>query len=116
MSTLPTAPGANAYLIPLSTDPEIFPIDLAGTTYTITCKWNDQGQYWCLDLADVNAVAIASNIPLITGADCLSGLDYLEIGGSLYVLTSGASPDDVPTLENLGIDCNLYFVTVNTDE
>lgn len=116
MSVTTQTPGALAYILPMSNVPQIFLIPLAGVTYTMTCKWNDPGQYWCLDIADSNDNAIVSNIPLITGADCLQGLDYLNINGSLYVLTNGASPLDIPTLQNLGIDSNLYFVTVDTNE
>jgi len=89
---------------------------LAGVTYTLTSKWNDICSYWALDIADSNENPIVSNIPMITGTDCLAGLEYLGINGSIYVLTNGADPDDVPTLVNLGVDSNLYFVTVNTNE
>jgi hypothetical protein len=116
MSVTSNTPGAQAYLIPLANTPQSFQIPLAGATYTFTSKWNDMGQYWALDIADVNDVAIVSNIPLITGGDCLAGLNYLEFDGSIYVLTDGASPDAVPTLANLGIDSNVYFVTVNANE
>jgi len=55
---------------------------------------------------------IAMNIPLITGADLLSGLEYLGINGKLYVFTDG---DDaaVPTLTNLGVESNVFFQTVD---
>ena len=116
MSVSINDPNAAAYLIPLVNTPQTFLIPLAGTTYTLTCKWNDIGQFWALDIADSNANPIVSNIPLITGADCLDGLDYLNFDGSLYVLTGGASPDDVPTFQNLGVSSNLYFVTESTSE
>lgn len=116
MSVSVNTPGANAYQLPLTNVPQQFEILFAGVTYNITSKWNDQGQYWAFDIADVNNNMIAANIPLITGADCLAGLEYLEFNGSIYVLTSGAHPDDVPTFMNLGLDSNAYFVTVNTNE
>ena len=116
MSVAINAVGAEAYQIPLTSDPQQFEILLAGVNYTITSRWNDQCGFWFINIADSNGDPIASNIPLITGADCLDGLDYLEIDGSLYILTSGSHPDDVPTLDNLGTACNLYFVTVSTDE
>ena len=116
MSVTSVTPGAMAYIMPLTNSPQQFLIPLAGVTYTVTNKWNDQGQYWCLDIADINDNPIVGNVPLITGGDCLAGLDYLGIGGSLYVLTEGASPDDIPTLQNLGVDSNLYFLTVNSGE
>lgn len=100
------------FVLPLINIPQSFEIALAGKNYTMTCKWNasDEGG-WVLDLADADSGApIAANIPLITGADCLAGLDYLGINGQLIVFTDG---DDtaVPTLDNLGVESNLYFLT-----
>lgn len=100
------------FKIPLVNIPQTFDINLGGVNYSLTCKWNpsDNGG-WVLDLvnADTN-LPVAANIPLITGADCLAGLEYLEIGGELLVYTDG-DQDAVPTLANLGIESNLYFVT-----
>jgi hypothetical protein len=105
------------YLIPLDNFAETFEITLAGVDYTLTTRWNDAVDAgWILDIADSNQNPIAVGIPLITGADCLDGLTYLGIGGSLLVLTTGASPLDVPTFANLGIDSNLYFQTSNPNE
>ena len=114
MSINTSTPGAQAFTIPLTNTPQEFQITLAGVTYTLISKWNDIGQFWALDIEDSNQVPIVTNIPLITGADCLAGLDYLGIDGSLYVLTSGNMPDAVPTLDTLGVTSNLYFVTVAT--
>jgi hypothetical protein len=104
------------YLIPLVNTPQTFEILLAGTTYTLTSKWNDMAQCWFLDIADQNANPLACGIPFITGADLLDGLEYLGIGGALIVFTNGLTPDAVPTLYNLGTDTNLYFQTSSTDE
>ncbi len=100
-----------AYVAPLKNIPQTFEISIAGVNYLMTCKWNDSVDAgWVLDLADVDTGApIVANIPLITGEDCLSGLEYLGIGGEFIVFTDG---DDlaVPTLTNLGNESNLYFV------
>jgi hypothetical protein len=105
------------YTIPLTNTPQTFQIELAGITYTLTVKWNDMGQSWMLDIADSNNNYIVSGIPLVTGNDLLSGLAYLGIGGSLYVLTnSGSYPAAVPTLDNLGTDVQLCFYTSNPNE
>ncbi len=105
------------YVIPLDNFSETFVITLAGVDYTLTSRWNDAvDSGWVLDIADSNDNPIAVGIPLITGDDCLDGLAYLGIGGSLIVQTSGASPFDVPTFTNLGVDSNLYFQTSNTNE
>jgi hypothetical protein len=109
--TTSTAVTYTTYLIPLQNIPQTFTISLNAVVYTMTCKWNDsQDAGWVIDLYDETGTnAIVCNIPLITGADLLSGLEYLGIGGSLIVYTNG---DDtaVPTLDNLGVDSNLYFV------
>lgn len=106
----------NTYTIPLTTDPQTFEILLAGVNYTLTSKWNDIAQGWFLDIADSNANPMACGIPLVTGVDLLDGLEYLGLGGSLFVFTNGLTPDSVPTLYNLGIDSNLYFQTSNPNE
>ena len=66
-----------------------------------------------MDFVDaITNLPIVANVPLITGADCLKGLEYLGFKGKLFVFTDG---DDtaVPTFENLGVESNLYFQTVD---
>lgn len=102
----------STFLIPLVNVPQSFVIALAGVNYLMVCKWNDSlDAGWVFDLtnSDTNE-AVLNNAPLITGADCLAGLEYLGIQGQMIVLTSG-DPTAVPTLDNLGVDCNLYFIT-----
>ena len=102
----------STYLLPLTNVPQKFAISLAGKDYIVACRWNDAPEGgWVINLIDEETnVTIASNIPLITGADCLEGLQYLEIGGGLIVYTDG-DEEAVPTLDNLGVESNLYFVT-----
>lgn len=100
------------FLIPLENVPQVFEIALGGKNYLMTSKFNsaDEGG-WVLDLQDaVTNEYLACNIPLITGADLLEGLEYLGIAGPLVVFTDG---DDlaVPTLENLGVESNLYLLS-----
>lgn len=99
------------FLVPLSNIPQTFLIDLAGITYTLTCKWNpspDAG--WTLDIADSSQNPIVAGIPLITGANLLAGLSYLGINGVLTVYTNGDG-NAVPTIDDLGVESNLYFTT-----
>jgi hypothetical protein len=98
------------YLIPVVNIPQTFTIDLGGTTYTLTVKWNDIAQSWFADIADESQNPLACGIPLICGADLLQQLAYLGIPGSVYVYTNGQAYA-VPTLDNLGTECNLYFQT-----
>lgn len=100
------------FILPLVNVPQIFDIALAGVNYVMTCRWNDAPDAgWCLDIANSDtAEPLVANIPLITGADCLSGLEYIGINGQMVVFTDG-NELAVPTLLNLGIESNLYFLT-----
>jgi len=102
----------STFVLPLSNVPQKFEIALAGTNYLMTCRWNNaEDAGWVLDLDNADSgAAVAANIPLITGADCLSGLEYLGIKGQLIVYTDGDETAP-PTLANLGVESNLYFVT-----
>jgi hypothetical protein len=102
----------STYLIPVQNVPQTFDIALGGVNYTLTCRWNNALEGgWVLDIGDpTTGNTLAANIPLIAGADCLSGLEYLGIEGMLVVQTNG-DPYAVPTLANLGVDSNLYFLT-----
>lgn len=100
------------FVIPVTNIPQTFDISLAGTVYTVTCKFNSASDAgWALDFVDTQSgTPVFLNAPLITGADILSGLEYLGINGQLFIYTDG-DPDAVPTLNNLGVESNLYFVT-----
>lgn len=91
---------------------QVFQIALAGSNYLMTVKWNDADEGgWIFDLVDADTnESIVAGSPLITGANCLSGLGYLGIDGFFVVFTDG-NPDAVPTFENLGTESNLYFLT-----
>lgn len=100
------------FKIPLLNIPQSFQISLENKLYILTCKFNsmDEGG-WTLDISDAETnEPLANNLPVITGANILEGLDYLEINGELYAYTDG-DPTAPPTLENLGIESNIYFVT-----
>jgi len=100
------------FILPLQNVPQSFAISLAGKQYLMTCKWNDAVDAgWVLDFVDdITDEPIVCNIPLIVGADCLAGLEYLGFNGELVVFTDG---DELmpPTLLNLGVESNVYFQT-----
>ncbi len=100
------------FILPLINIPQSFDIALGGVNYVMTCRWNDAADAgWVIDLADSDSgLPIVANVPLITGADCLEGLAYLGINGQMVVFTDG---DELapPTLDNLGTESNLYFLT-----
>lgn len=103
---------SQVFKMPLVNTPQRFQISLSGVDYIMTCKWNDSPDAgWVLDFSNANTnESIVANIPLITGANLLEGLGYLGFNGSFYVFTDG-NDTAVPTLENLGVESNLYFVT-----
>lgn len=107
---------SQTFVLPLTNTPQTFDIALAGTTYTLTCKFNSAtGAGWVLDFVNtVSGNPIAYNIPLVTGTDVLSGLEYLGIDGQIFVFTDG-NDTAVPTLDNLGVESNVYFITDAAD-
>lgn len=100
------------FVIPLQNVPQVFSISLANIEYILTSKWNsapDGG--WVMDISDASTnIILACNIPLITGANVLEGLQYLGINGIMVVYTDG-NDFAVPILDNLGVESNLYFFT-----
>lgn len=96
--------------VPLKARSQRMSIDLNGVTYRLTVKWNDPNQSWIMDLADQNDVPIVSGIPLITGADLLSQLEYLGFGGS-FIASVDTDDVAVPNYQNLGTTGHLYFLT-----
>lgn len=101
----------STFLIPLVNTAQTFPITLINTDYIMTCRWNDAPDGgWVFDLSDAATnTPIVCNVPLVSGTDCLAGLEYLGIGGQLIVYVNG-DQNAVPTFENLGIEGNFYFV------
>ena len=97
------------YEVPLSAQPQVFNIQLAGVSYWLTLRWNVIAEVWVLDIADSNQVPILQGIPLVTGLDLLGQYRYMEFGGWLIVQTD-FDPGAVPTFDNLGTAGRLYFV------
>lgn len=104
------------FILPVQNIPQTFQISLAGKNYLMTCKWNSSFEAgWVLDFVDaVSNLPVVFNVPLICGANCLDGLDYLGFQGDLVVFTDG-NELAVPTLLNLGVESNLYFLTEVVD-
>lgn len=100
------------FLIPLDNPPQKFQVALLNVNYEITVKWNDAVDAgWQFDLSNAETnESIVAGVPMICGANCLSGLGYLGIGG-LFVVETDGDPTAVPTFDNLGVNSNLYFLT-----
>ena len=102
---------AEIFKIPLTSIPQRFAIDLSGKSYLMTSSYCWPLETWVIDMADGDTGAsIFAGLPLVTGVNLLAQYAYLGIPGEMYVLTDGndLSP---PTLDNLGVECNLYYVT-----
>lgn len=100
---------STAYEIPTGSLNQSFSIDLNGTSYRLTFRWNTINASWILDIADSSGNALVSGIAIITGADLLEQYDYLGIGGNLLAQTDH-NPDAVPTFENLGSTGHLFYI------
>ncbi len=100
------------FKLPLSNIPQIFPLTMSGKDYNVTCKWNDSPDAgWVLDFFDaLTNLPVVFNVPLVTGINILSGLEYLGFTGLLFIFTDG-DETAVPTLTNLGVESNLYLQT-----
>lgn len=100
------------YRIPLTNIPQFFNITLKGVEYRITSRWNDSPEGgWFLDIDDANTgTPLLYNLPLTTGLDILEPFAYLGFGGSMVVFTDN-NTYATPTLTDLGIESNLYFIT-----
>lgn len=98
------------YEIPLTPENQSFTVSLAGVTYGMTLRWNDQAAAWVLDIYDSLGNLLIGAIALITGADLLAPYTYLNFGGTLTV-ASDNNADAVPTQTNLGSMSHLYFTT-----
>ena len=98
-----------AYEIPLSAEPQIFNIQLAGVIYYLTLRWNIEAEAWNLDIADQDRQPLLNGLLVVTGLDLLGQYAYMGFGGMLIAQTD-ANPDAVPTFVNLGSEGRVYFV------
>lgn len=97
------------FRIPLINEPQTFEINLSGGAYVIICRWNEEMPAWqiCMKNAITNQLLLTC-LPLITGVDLLAQYKHLGIPGRLFCYTEG-NADAPPTLENLGVEGQLYY-------
>lgn len=98
----------NIHEIPLSPENQAFNIILSNVTYKLQVQWRDFG--WVLDLMDSGGNDIAKGIPMVTGANLLSQLDYLNLGFALELACDDVA-QDYPTKTDLGLRSHLYVIT-----
>lgn len=96
-------------LIPLVQAPnQSFSVQLsvngAPLTLNLSLSYSAMSGWWQLAVSDVQGNSLIASVPLVTGyypgANILAQYGYLNIG-SAYILNTGASDNDYPTLEDL---------------
>ena len=98
------------FRIPLKNVPQRFEIELAGRSFVMIVRWNPAMPNWTVCLLDgVTEEFLLNCLPLVTGTDLLAQFRHIGIEGSFLVVTDG-DEFATPTLENLGIESNLYYV------
>lgn len=100
----------SGFKIPLNPNAQSFTTVLNGVEYGLTFKWNGDYDGWTLDIDDVNNDPLVHGIGLMTGADLLEQYQYLGFNGALVVINN-SNPDAPPGYADLGVSCQLYFVT-----
>jgi hypothetical protein len=98
--------------IPLLGVNESFTITL-GLPYTFTIIWRDDPcgmGGWFLDIGDGANNPLVQGIAMVAGHDLLEQFGYLGFSGQLWMQTA-QDPTADPTFDNLGTDCQMYWVT-----
>lgn len=83
-------------------------VELEGELYNFRITYNERLAAWGLDLSDVDAVALASGVLLVTGADLIAPYN-LDIGG-LFMAEIGTTGGDAGAT-NLGGVYKLIHLT-----
>lgn len=98
------------FRIPVANVPQRFGIDLNGRSFIFVCKYNPEMPNWVLDVLDGDTEeSLIACLPLVTGTNLLAQHEYIGVDGAFVVYTDGDG-FSIPTLDNLGVESNLYFV------
>ena len=89
--------------IPLQPSSQKLNVNLNGSTYYLHIIWRGFG--YVLDIYE-GSTALARGLALVTGADLLSQLEYLNIPGA-WLIVSEVNPFITPTYSSLGISSQL---------
>ena len=96
--------------IPLQPNSQILAINISNIMYTFNIIWRDAG--YVLDIQDVYQNNIVTGLSLVTGADLIDQLTYLDLPFSLVVV-SDVDSSLVPTYTSLGQQSHLCVVYDN---
>ena len=104
------------FRIPLVNLPQKFNIDIGGQSFSILSTWNSEANSWYISFYDGNTQEpYMLNTPLVTGVDLFAQYRYLNlVKGQFIVFTAGAELQP-PTLENLGQEANVFYVSETDD-
>ena len=93
-----------------------FKIDLEGTTYTFSFRYNTRDSVWIMDIADEGENIILSGIPLLLGTLLFERFPNSNIPlGDFFVLSLEDSTSEA-TRDNLGTDVLLMYEESTVEE
>lgn len=103
-----------AVIIPLTTDPNdtfssTIPVNGKNKKFYFFLRYNEEAEYWVMDLSDENKQPIVSSIPLISGINILEQYEYLKIGKAYIINTDKSLLADKPDANNLGDTFKLVW-------
>lgn len=105
-----TSVPVTVYALPLEATPQRLSINLLGVSYNLQTRWSAAQGAWLLDIRDADNNLIYGPIPLVTGADLLGQVKYLNIGGALIIQNTAAPIGAVPNFTSLGLTAQVVFL------
>lgn len=99
------------FIIPVNAYPESFSISLDGISYSVTTRYNEYVNQWCIDMiSDIDGSVIMLNQPVLAGIDLAEQYRF-KFANSLVTWTNGVADGLVdPTYDNFGTDAELQYV------
>lgn len=101
-----------ARLIPAPDGPiSVQSVQLEGTTYQVTQRWNDRAQTWFCDVADANGTPIADGLALRADQPVGMFIRTLEGGWPGILMCQDTSAQGLdPAYEDLGERVELVYL------
>jgi hypothetical protein len=97
------------FTIPVSNQNQTVKVSILNIVYNLRLVWNQFGNCWYLDIADVNNNSIISSLRLLPGFNILKQFKYLGIGGGLFAQNIG-NINAPPGFNDLGLASFLFFI------
>ncbi len=94
-----------------------FSITLDNKTYTFSFTWNVRGEFWVLDIDDVNNTRIISGIKVVLNYDLLEDYKHLAIPqGMLMALDTSINEDRIAFDDFTTSPRGVQLVYIGVDE